>query len=96
VGSYRDRGVLATSLGWFWGCCGVGRETGLVGFAGKVVVYLGEYVVIGTVNHSYAYLNLDKVHCAAIVLKQTGHGYQLSSREGEDSGPWFAEPPNNK
>jgi hypothetical protein len=43
-----------------------------VGLAGKVVVYCGEHVVIGTVNHGYAHVDLAKVHSAAMVLRQTG------------------------
>jgi hypothetical protein len=96
VGSCEVRGLLPTSLGWFWGRCGVGGEIGLVGFAGKVVVYCGVHVVIGIVSHGYAYVELAKVHSAAMVLGQNGQVHQRGSRKGEVSGPWFAEPPNNK
>jgi hypothetical protein len=87
VGSCRGRGHLATSLVWFWGRCGVGGETGLVGFAGNIVVYHNEHVVIGTVDHGYAYVVLAKEHCDAMVLRQTGQVHQRGSRNGVDSGP---------
>jgi hypothetical protein len=67
-----------------------------VGFAGKGVLYCGEHVVIGTVNHGYAYVELTKAHSAAMVLGQNGQVHQRGSRKGEVSGQWFAEPPNNK
>lgn len=53
-------------------------------------------MVIGTVNHGYAYVELAKVHSAAMVLGQNGRVHQRGSRKGEVFGPWFAEPPNNK
>lgn len=67
-----------------------------MGFAGKVVVYCGVHVVIGTVNHGYAYVELAKVHSAAMGLVQNGQVHLRGSRKGEVFGPWFAEPPNNK
>ena len=74
----------------------VGGKTGLVGFSGEVVVYHHEHVVIGTVNHCYACVEIAKVHGAAMVLRVTGKEHQRGSRKGEDFGPWFAEPSNNK
>jgi hypothetical protein len=67
-----------------------------VGFSGEVVVYHDEHVVIGTVNHGYASVELAEVHGAAMVLRVTGKEHQRGSRKGEDFGPWFAEPSNNK
>jgi hypothetical protein len=67
-----------------------------VGFAGEVVVYHNEHVVIGTVNHGYAFVELSEVHCAAMVLRVTGKEHQRGSRKGEDFWPWFAEPSINK
>jgi hypothetical protein len=67
-----------------------------VEFAGDVVVYHDEHVVIGTVNHGYTCIELAEVHCAAMALRVTGKGHQRGSRKGEDFGPWFAEPSNNK
>ncbi len=67
-----------------------------MGFDGEVVVYHDEHVVIGTVNHGYACLGLTEVHCAAMVLRVIGKEHQRGSRKGEDFGPWFAEPSNNK
>ncbi len=67
-----------------------------MGFAGEVVVYHDEHVVIGTVNHGYACVELAEVLCAAMVLRVTRKEHQRGSRKGEDFGPWFAEPSNNK
>jgi hypothetical protein len=74
----------------------VGEETGLVRLAGEVIVYQDEHVVIGTVNHGYACIELAEVHCAAMALKVTGKEHQRGSRKGEDFGLWFAEPSSNK
>jgi hypothetical protein len=74
----------------------VGGKTGLVGFAAEVVVYHHEHVVIGTVNHCYACVEIAEVHGAAMALRVTGKEHQRGSRKGEDFGPWFAEPSNNK
>ena len=40
-----------------------------MGFTGKVVVYYGAHVVIGTVNHGYAYVDLAREYCAATFLR---------------------------
>ena len=65
----------------------VGGETGLVGFAGEVVVYHNEHVVIGTVKHGYGCVELAEVHCAALALRVTGKEHQRGSRKGDDFGP---------
>ena len=52
-----------------------------MGFAGKVVVYCGEHVVIGTLNHGYAYVELPKVHSAKWFWNQMGRY----------TPAWFAE-----
>jgi hypothetical protein len=58
-----------------------------VGCAGEVVVYHNEHVVIGTVKHGYACVELAEVHCASIALRVTGKKHQRGSRKGEDFGP---------
>ena len=82
VGGRELQGPVA--LGYLVGVVlwslGVGGETGLVGFAGEVVVYHGEHVVVGTVNHCYAYVELAEVHGAAMVLRVTGKEHQRGSR----------------
>ena len=80
AGSCRVRGLLAISLGWFLGCCGVSGEIGLVGFAGKDVMYHDKHVVIGTVNPYYAHDVLYNEKCIAMEFRQSGQvqncGYQ--------------------
>ena len=65
----------------------VGGETGLVGFAGEVVVYHDEHVVIGTVKHGYACVKLAEVHCAAMALRVNGKEHQRGLQKGDDFGP---------
>jgi hypothetical protein len=89
-------GALGYPVGVVFWSLGVGGKTGLVGFAGEVVVYQDEHVVIGTVNHGYTCMELADVHCAAMALRVTGKENQRGLRKGEDFGPWFAEPSNNK
>jgi hypothetical protein len=92
----QDPGALGYLVGVVLWSLRVGGETGLVGFAGEVIVYQDEHVVIGTVKHVYACVKLDEVHGAAMVLRVTGKEHQRGSRKGEDFGPWFAEPSSNK
>jgi len=92
----QDPGARGYLVGVVLWSLRVGGEIGLVGFAGEVVVYHDEHVVIGTVNHGYTCMDLAEVHCAAMALRVTGKENQRSSRRGEDFGPWFAEPSNNK
>jgi hypothetical protein len=74
-------------LVWFFWSLRVGEETGLVGFGDEVVVYQDEHVVIATVNHGYACVELAELHCAAMALRVTGKEHQRGSRKGEDFGP---------
>jgi hypothetical protein len=67
-----------------------------VGFDGEVVVYHDEHVVIGTVNHGYAYVVLNKKHCVSMIMRPTGQAHRPGSRDGECSGPSFTEAPNNR
>ena len=66
---------------------------GLVGFAGNVIPYQNEHVFIETMNHGNACVGLVKLHCGAMVLRQTSQVHQRGSRNGVGSGVWFAEPP---
>jgi hypothetical protein len=80
-------GALSYLVGVVLWSLRVGEETGLVGLAGKVVKYCGKIVVIGTVNHGYACVDLARVDVDAIVLRQIVEVHQCGSRKGEDSVP---------
>ena len=92
----QDPGARGYLVGLVLWSLGVGGKTGLVGFAGEDIVYQDEHVVIGTVKHGNACVELADVHCAAMALRVTGKENQRGLRKGEDFGPWFAEPSNNK
>jgi hypothetical protein len=96
VGSCRGPVALGYLVGVVLWSLRVGGKTGLVGFAGEVIVYQDEHVVIGTVKQDNACVELAEVHCAAMALKVTVKEHQRGSRKGENFGPWFAEPSNNK
>jgi len=59
-------------------------------------VYRGEHVVIGPVNHVYAWRATAEKLCLTMVLRPSHPTPNRGSRKEVAGWEWFAEPPNNK
>jgi hypothetical protein len=59
-------------------------------------VYLNEHVVIGPVNHVYAWRATAEKLCPTMILRPSHPTPNRGSRKEVAGWEWFAEPPNNK
>jgi hypothetical protein len=62
----------------------------------SMFMYLGEHVVIGPVNHVYAWRATAEKLCPTMVLRPSHPAQNRGSRKEVAGWEWFAEPPNNK
>jgi hypothetical protein len=62
----------------------------------SMFVYLNEHVVIGPVNHVYAWRATAEKLCPTMILRPSHPTPNRGSRKEVAGWEWFAEPPNNK